>query len=52
MLTPLIPASQTVRTDSVPLVGPYLSFPYAPTAQAVSYKLSYRYWENELAGVE
>jgi hypothetical protein len=52
MLTP----TNCLRADKldqrVPLVAPYISFPHSPGATPVQYKLSYRYWEDELRGVE
>ena len=44
--------SDGIGADEIPLVAPYVSFPYSKDAVAVSYKLNYRYWEDELGGVE
>ncbi|MCC6929814.1 MAG: Z1 domain-containing protein [Gemmatimonadaceae bacterium] len=38
--------------EIVPLVAPFVSFPHSADANPVSYTLNYRYWEDELAGVE
>lgn len=38
--------------DVVPLVAPFISFPHSSGAKPVSYTLNFRYWEDELAGVE
>jgi hypothetical protein len=50
----LTPSSEGRRDVSIPapLVAPYISFPFSPGAKAVSYQLSFRYWEEELRGVE
>jgi hypothetical protein len=52
LLTPDRGEGAPLRDCRVPLVAPYISFPYSPTAKAVSYRVSYRYWEQELGGVE
>jgi hypothetical protein len=51
LLTPEKCDATEARRGS-PIVAPYISFPYSPEAEPVSYKLSWRYWEDELAGVE
>jgi hypothetical protein len=50
----LTPSSEERRDHSspAPLVAPYISFPFSPGAKAVNYQLSFRYWEEELKGVE
>lgn len=45
----LTPPRQDV---AIPIVAPYVSFPHSPDAKAISYRLNYRYWEEELGGVE
>lgn len=37
---------------TVPMIAPYISFPHSPNASAISYRVSHRYWEDELRGVE
>jgi hypothetical protein len=51
LLTPEKADATDTRRAS-PIVAPYISFPYSPEAEPVSYKVSWRYWEDELAGVE
>lgn len=52
LLNPVPATAEGVGADDIPLVAPYVSFPYSKGAVAVSYKLNYRYWEDELGGVE
>ena len=44
--------SAPVEAQDIPMVVPYISFPYSPGARAVRYKVNHRYWEDELMGVE
>jgi hypothetical protein len=51
----LLAPPKSVERDgypAVPMVAPYISFPHSPNATAISYKVSHRYWEDELRGVE
>lgn len=49
----LTPSKESVSyRNKIPLVAPYLSFPNSLTAKAVSYALTFRYWEDEIKGVE
>jgi hypothetical protein len=50
LLTPAVDSDEAV--SSMPLVAPYISFPFSATARAVSYRVNQRYWQDELRGVE
>lgn len=50
MLTP--PVNEDGMQGTVPLIGPYISFPHSPGAKPITYKLNWRCWDSELAGVE
>ena len=52
MLTPKLCERADGSPQSVPLVAPFVSFPFSENALPVKYKLNYRYWDEELRGVE
>ncbi len=37
---------------AVPMIAPYISFPYSKAASPITYKLTALYWEQELSGSE
>jgi hypothetical protein len=50
----LTPYPERVGQDGAdkPLVAPFISFPFTPSAKPITYKVGIRYWEEELGGVE